>query len=87
MEDIKCNRCGKCCTLWIDGKHTTIPCKHLIRLKNGKTLCRVFNKRINRDIGNNNRCFNREDTNYLIEGCPYNDLIKEKFGEKAVDLR
>ena len=76
--DIKCLLCGKCCHLIIDGKQSKIPCKHLVRLKSGKTLCRVYKTRLNRDIGHENRCYMRKDSPWNYPGCPFNILDPKK---------
>jgi len=75
-KKIICNRCGSCCHLYIDDKK--IKCKHLVYLKNGKTLCRIYNKkkRIGSIIaiynGKKYFCSSRERSTYDYKGCPYN---------------
>lgn len=58
----------------IDGKLSTIRCKHLVILPSKKTLCRIWNKpdRIGTDIGHGNRCTLRENHHVNYLGCEYN---------------
>lgn len=71
-----CNRCGKCCYIYDDkGKH---KCKHLVILSNGKTLCRIYNKRLGQLTGYGDaRCFEREVVRKNYSNCPFN---KEDHG-------
>ena len=58
-------------------------CKHLVHLKSGKTLCRIYKDRIGKEIGeidgNKFYCVQRElqiklmKEKAFIEGCPYNE--------------
>lgn len=36
---VNCQRCGKCCI--IEG----VPCRYLIKLPNGRTICRIYKQR------------------------------------------
>ena len=52
-------------------------CKNLIRLPSGKTLCRLFKKRLGTIIGKDNegriyRCIMYNSLNSEIIGCPMN---------------
>lgn len=69
-----CLRCGRCCHYIIDGRIK--KCKHLVKIK-GKTLCRIYNKRLGQVIdkdskGNKIICINREDSPIDYVDCPYN---------------
>ena len=66
-----CLRCGACCFLVVDGVRS-VPCKHLVRLSSGKTLCRVYNQRIGLDLGCNNFCSFRVDLHENFPDCPFN---------------
>lgn len=74
-----CNRCGTCCKLIIkkDGKEiqSKKDCNFLIRLKSGRTLCRIYRNRLGKSIGTKefpNHCVLRENSAYDFIGCPYN---------------
>jgi len=76
-----CNRCGKCCFYPIaknsDGSLLMKPCKHLIQLASGKTLCRIYKKRLGTIIGKDHlgnvyRCIMYNSLNSEIVGCPVN---------------
>ena len=71
-EETMCKRCGLCCHLIINGKVSNKRCKHLIRLRNGKYICRVYKDRLYNDIGHKNVCLPRKFSKYDYEGCPYN---------------
>jgi len=51
-------------------------CKHLIKTKTGKTLCRVYNKRlgiiIDKDANGMIGCVYRDNSKYDYKDCPYN---------------
>jgi hypothetical protein len=73
-----CNRCGICCV--IPGINR--PCKHLIRLESGKTICRVYRTRLGRKIGEQMingvvcdvLCVLRGDTPQTYPNCPFNEV-------------
>lgn len=74
-----CLRCGKCCYVpkYEDPEIPTCltswgPCKHLVRLKSGKTVCRVFHTRLGTKIDERHVCVLREESNFDYEGCPFN---------------
>lgn len=75
-EQVSCKCCGLCCVIPTTGR----DCQHLVRLKSGKTLCRVYKTRLGRIIGKgliNDRlvivkCVMRESVKTKFEGCPYN---------------
>jgi hypothetical protein len=68
---------GNCCVIPSTGR----DCKQLIRLESGKTLCRIFRKRIgsviDRSVVNGElvvtKCFFREDVKQDYLGCPWNE--------------
>jgi len=86
VENPVCKRCGLCCHLTINGVFTNKPCKHMVRLKSGKTLCRIYNKRIGQDLGDGNKCVFRESVPFNYEGCEFNKEGQQmlKFGEKIL---
>ncbi len=65
-----CTRCGRCCYLMIDGK--PVKCKHLVKLKSGTTLCRIYKKRIGEVIGQGFKCGYIEASPYDYKECPFN---------------
>ena len=67
-----CNRCGKCCRLIINGRITDKKCKHLVTLKSGNTLCRIFKKRIGTILNDETVCNYREQLDANYPGCPFN---------------
>jgi hypothetical protein len=76
MED-KCLRCGKCCYGIVDG--ILKPCPYLKELKNGKTKCIIYKKRLGTIIskdskGNTRICGFRKETDNFYLGCPLNPL-------------
>lgn len=89
MEEIRCRRCGKCCYIKEQGKLTSTPCKWLVFHKNGLTSCRIYGNRLNKDLGNGNRCVNRVDFHFNINGCSYNqegwpnlETVEEENGKE-----
>jgi hypothetical protein len=75
MTDIACKRCGLCCYIEIDGKPSNKKCRHLVILKSGRTLCRIYTNlknRLGKDLGSGNACVSRKDSPFDYEGCPYN---------------
>ena len=81
---ITCKRCGICCKI----PGILKDCKHLIRLKSGKTLCRVYNSRLGKKIGKMEHdgkvidvvCMMRECVKQNYSGCPFN---KEEYDERS----
>jgi hypothetical protein len=55
-----------------DGTITKEKCKHLVTLKNGKTLCRIYKTRLGTMTSKTNRCSMRETFPFNIPGCSYN---------------
>ena len=77
-EHIVCNRCGQCCYFMVDGKKK--KCKHLVLLKNGKSLCRIYSKRLGKVLYSRVKgeeriqsvCMMREEVYYNYPNCPFN---------------
>jgi hypothetical protein len=67
-------------------------CSHLIRLKSGRTLCRIYNdkRRLKKDIGAGNQCNEREKVRWDYEGCPLNAgrilILDEELGLRGGGL-
>ena len=40
VKDIRCGRCGDCCTKWINSPNPKEPCEHW-ELKDGKAYCKL----------------------------------------------
>lgn len=84
-SEIKCLRCGKCCHHIDNGQIK--KCKFLIKLPNGKTLCRVYSTRLGRILGKTSegkyvKCGERSCAAHDFVGCPYNTnkpLFPERF--------
>jgi hypothetical protein len=71
----ECLRCGRCCHFFLDGK--LHKCNMLVKLKNGKTLCRIYKTRLGRVLGvakdgRKMLCNNREDVKLDWFCCPFN---------------
>jgi hypothetical protein len=71
IPEVKCLRCGICCHLMIDNKLSNIKCRYLVKVGK-KTLCRIYQNRIGKDIGHGLKCHTREEFTMNIPGCPYN---------------
>jgi len=75
-----CLRCGQCCVLKLrnlDGTFTYKPCKHLVFLKSGKTLCRIYKKRLDTKLGSDesgqqHECILRVYDRHDYTDCPFN---------------
>ena len=76
-----CNRCGKCCFYPVrknpDGSLLMKPCKNLIQLPSGNSLCRIYKKRLGTIIGKDDfgrvyKCTMYNSLNSEITGCPMN---------------
>ena len=65
-----CIRCGVCCHYLKDGVLT--KCKHLVRLPNRSTVCRIYKTRIGTVIDKNTRCTFRGSSSFDYKGCPLN---------------
>lgn len=65
---VRCNRCGACCK----------NCRQLMRLKNGKTFCRIYPNRLGYEVAKGVYCTYRAlqyDADGKIEqfkDCPFN---------------
>lgn len=72
---VSCLRCGLCCHYYFDG--VLKPCKYLVRLPSGRSLCRVYRRRLGLvlDIDGSGRkivCVYRRASVYDYVGCPLN---------------
>lgn len=80
-KEPRCEHCGTCCHYYKGG--ALLRCKHLVRLQNGKTLCRIYKTRLGTLIDKNEKgipitCHTREScpNDYVMPDgrpCPYND--------------
>lgn len=74
VNSITCGRCGQCCHYVLGGR--VRRCKHLVKLKTGKTLCRIYKRRMGKIIdtfdGKSVVCIARSDSPYDFKDCPYN---------------
>ena len=77
----ECNRCGKCCFYPVrknpDGSLLLKPCKNLVMLPSGKSLCRIYKNRLGQIIGKDDfgriyRCHMYNSVDSEIAGCPMN---------------
>jgi len=71
----KCFRCGKCCFYELDGKIK--KCKHLVILRNTKTLCRIYKQRLKVNwkplrIDKKTYCISRKKDTRKFIFCPLN---------------
>lgn len=73
---IKCLQCGKCCYKLVKGKLE--KCKFLIKLKEGKTICRIYNNRLGTETGHKSVCIERKDSPFNYKNCPFNILSPKK---------
>jgi hypothetical protein len=44
MDEPHCNMCGYCCHFFANGEIR--KCKHLVTQSNGRTLCRIYPRRL-----------------------------------------
>jgi len=71
IEKPGCKLCGKCCHVLIDGK--IHKCPRLIKLKNGKMICRNYHTRLGTVIYPGKfACGMRSNGMYDYPGCPFN---------------
>jgi len=79
MTDIVCKRCGNCCH-HVNDEGKVVKCKHLVKLANGKTLCRIYKKRLGAFCDDEHKrfCVLRENSQYNYEGCVFNYLDSSK---------
>lgn len=75
----KCNRCGKCCFYFLDGKLK--KCRYLLfinyYLKKDISFCRIYPHGFGREIDKNIFC--NKDPIFNYPGCPYNSDEKPEF--------
>lgn len=67
----KCNRSGLCCIIPFTGK----DCKYLIRLKSGKTLCRIYKNRLGKVIDKR-----LVDGKMIFTKCVLRSVVKQNYG-------
>ncbi len=67
-----CKRCGICCILKINGQRGTKRCPFLVGKVGGITSCRIYPNRVGKKLGHNNTCVEREKSDEIFKGCPYN---------------
>jgi len=72
---MKCNRCGKCCFYFFNGKLK--KCRYLLILSEKLTFCKLYPRGFGKEIDNGVYC-NRE-TVYNYPDCPFNDSMKPDF--------
>lgn len=73
MSFRKCKRCGFCCVVYIRGHWE--QCKYLRLLVykgHYRTVCRIYKNRIGVQVGKNQYCGYRKDTNVDYPNCPFN---------------
>jgi hypothetical protein len=70
-----CNRCGKCCFYFFDGKLK--KCRHLVFLTRKLSYCRIYPRGFGSEIDKKVYC--NKETVYNYEGCPYNEPTKKDF--------
>ena len=75
MTESNCNQCGMCCHTTVTGKITS--CRYLIDLRNGKTACKIYNRRLGTIIARKgdqvSRCNLRVNGTWDYPGCPQNN--------------
>lgn len=71
---MSCNRCGQCCYYYCEGKR--LPCKHLVKLRSGRTLCRIYRTRKGVTVYKTPKvkviCIDRVQVPLNFTDCPYN---------------
>lgn len=87
--EANCMRCSCCCMMIIDNKQSDIPCKYLVKLSSGRSVCRIYKSRIGKKLGYDNVCVYRKDMHYnfkhpVFGDCPYNQ-DSWKYIEKVND--
>ena len=76
-----CKRCAICCH-YFDVQGVLKRCRYVVRLRGGKTLCRIYNRRLGTVIGRTMRegkildimCCKRDKVPYNYPGCPFNKV-------------
>lgn len=68
-----CLRCGQCCILLSKSGRPLCKCPYLKVLKNGKTKCSIYEKRLGKRLPFGNVCYKRSAVPFGYVGCPYND--------------
>lgn len=77
MDKLECNHCGQCCQFTYNG--IKYNCPYLEFDENNKSSCSIYENRIGtiifEDKGKSLVCGYRKDQDFLIDDCPYNELI------------
>lgn len=76
---MECNRCGKCCFYFFNGKLK--KCRYLIFITKNKSFCRIYPKGFGKEIDKGIFC--NKDTVYNYVNCPFNSPEKPAFEESA----
>ena len=65
---------GKCCHLVdpVTKRPGIKTCRFLVKLKDGRAICRIYRNRLGKKLDDINTCHNREGVKWDFEGCPYN---------------
>lgn len=66
-----CLRCGKCCH-YNDEAGKRKRCRYLKDTSDGKTMCRIYDRRIGTQLDHGIYCNMRSDDHRIIPGCPLN---------------
>jgi hypothetical protein len=85
MTEPVCFRCGLCCYIELDGK--LIKCRYLVQLTKTKTACRIWGRHLGTLVCKDSKgkkyfCAERIVGKRIIDGCPYNDIIKKRITEE-----
>ena len=82
--ELNCSMCGRCCYFLYKGK--VKKCPHLIVLdrKKPKSLCRVYNERLTKNIPKLGKCMLRRQLAINYTNCPFNKKGQPTF-EEIVD--
>lgn len=68
----ECLRCGKCCIIFNWAKELWEDCRFLVRCSDGKTKCKIYDKRLGAYCGFFQFCGLRSNLPFDIPGCPFN---------------
>lgn len=84
-----CNRCGLCCYLRNPKTKEVKKCRNLIKLKSGKTLCRIYPTRLGKNMGKGKlgdmtfKCSLRENQHINYPDCRYNKKEWKWYDERV----
>lgn len=79
----QCNRCGKCCFYYLNGKLK--KCRYLLIFSNKKTACSIYTRKQRIGLEIDKGIFCNEDTQYNYKDCPYNSPEKPDFELIQID--